>query len=333
MGSPDTSINPAGNPQAQAALANLLIQADNWLQTPPSPLATLRVPGGYADPAGHEQAMRPLVQDSMAALGEALAWIITGDLKYLIQADMILAAWEATLKKVSGFDSQLALVTKGMAMLESWRILGSGARLQPFNFLSLYIPAAQALISYANNPGAWGWCGLVLAERFMGKNLAGRVDGFLKHLKNAVDLDSGDLWREDRRTNSGIWYTSWALQAYTKVLFIFKQELGQDYFSLLRPAYQRLAEFVLNPETWPHRLPGGILGKLWRLAFPCADVLEIPVPGRWPSGLLDTLILREEFYPEWLEPNITSWLEPVRPINEGDALRWSTLKFCYGLEP
>lgn len=322
-----------------ATLANLLYQADHWLTVAPSPPALLKVPGGYGDPSGHDQAMQPLVWDSQAALATALAWRLTGNIAYADHCAQVLTAWFTTLKEVQGFDSNLALVTKGLAFLEAWEHLvhyswDGGPMVNLVK--NLYYPAAQALISHPNNPGAWGWCGLIMADRFCGKDLLPRVDGFLGHLEKAVNLDTGDLWREDRRTNSGLWYTSWALEAYTKGLFLFQQLLSQDFFYLLWPAYQRLAEFVLHPETWPHPLPHGpwgLWGKLWQLCFPCAGALELPVPGRWPSGLLDTLLARGKFYPPWLAGDIATWLAPAGPINEGDAFRFSTVKHCFGLEP
>ena len=316
------------------ALANLLQMAQNWQAEPPKPPAILQVPNTYSDPTGSAQATQQLEWNSDAAITFALAWKVTGDSKYADLAVSYLNAWATTCKQVSGFDAQLAMTHMGLNFVEAYGLLAgypSPAAI-PAWIEAIYRPCAASLTVHPNNPGAWGYCGKLSADLALGKSIAANLADVLKHIKGAVSLESGDLWREDRRTNSGIWYTSFALEPYSKLGFMFQDEIGDQILVSLRPAYQRLFEFVLRPDTWPHPLPQGIFGKIWRAMYPCADTLETTVPGRWPSGLYDTLSLRGFSVSPPLDPVINSWLNPVRPISEG-CFPYSTLKYCYGLTP
>jgi len=316
------------------SLTYLTNMANNYLEDVPSPPSVLADPGYYSNPSGAAKATASLKHDSWAALSLALMYKLQQGEHYAEAAVNYLKAWATTCKKLDGFDARLTMAYNGLSFLEAFTyIRDHDADLTPLFYdwvKNVYQLGCQSLYYKDNNPGSWGRCGNIYADFIMNKNVLSHVTPFIDHIKKVVNPLNGDLYLEDRRTNSGIWYTAFALEAMTKVLFIFKQTNNGDHFKLLVPAYFMLSHYCQHPEEWPYALSkAGIFGRFWRIVFPCANTLEVPVPGQWPSGLLDILSCKNII----TDPSLENYLNPVRPIGEGCAFRFSTLKWCFNIAP
>jgi hypothetical protein len=305
----------------------------------PNPVPILKVPPSYSDPIGNKAATASLNKDSECALINAMAYKITSDEVYAIRALSIISAWARSCKEVTGFEAWLNFSHKALLFVQAFRhIQPYVAKNSPGYYAlisdwinNVYVRACNNLLSWPNNPGAWGWCGKIVAAKCLRIPMDSYCNPFLNHLQNAIDPKTGELSFENKRTNSGIWYTSFALEAYTKSMLALDENLGVSYIYMLFPAYRSLWKYCKNPSLWPYRLPAGWIGSFWRWMYPCSSELEVP-SGGWPNGLFDTLSYLGLDWGQNQE-EVDDFLNPQRPCCEGSAFRFSTLRYYYGIDP
>lgn len=320
------------------AFAALLQEADAALAHPPAPLADLSVPAYYDDPAGHEAAKQALSDDAFAAYACALAFqLARTDAQRAVYANKaieILDAWATVNTRVSGADGSLVMMYKGIHLVYAADLVAgypgwgadAAARFRTW-VATQFASSADEKKTARNNHGAWGTLGAMAAAAYLGDGpaLDVEIERLRARIRDEIDAN-GELPEENKRTNSGIWYTYFALAPMTGAAQLARNVRGLDLFDhvaangrSLRLALDRLFFYAEHPDAWPHHLPDGLAGELWRLLYPCADELELPTPNSWPGNLFEAMA-SEYGVGAW-----SAWVEPYRPQRGGHIWIYPTL--------
>ena len=320
------------------AYAQLLGEADAALDRIPEPQQDFDVPNGYTDPQGQTAAKERLRQDAFAAYALALGYQLadTGAKRraYAAKAVEILDAWASVNQRISGADGDLVAMYAGITMIfaadlvmnfDGW----SAARRSAFTSWAstVYRHSSDAIKDRANNWGAWGTLGAIATAALVHDSAA--VTNEIARLEGRIAdtiADNGELPEENKRTNSGMWYTYFALTSMTAAARIARNVAGVDLFAYtapnghsLRIALDRDFFYALHPDQWPYPLPGGLAGELWRLVYPCADTVELPTVTGWPGPLFEIM---SDIYdvPAWRD-----WIVGARPLRGYHAWLYVTL--------
>ena len=322
----------------QEAYDQLLNDAENALGRTPQPSADYDVPGGYADPAGQTAAKERLRQDAFAAYAAALGYQLAETpakrRQYAAKAAEILDAWAAVNTQVTGDDGDLVLMYAGVTLIYAADlIMGFDGwppqRRSAFGYWasSVFWDCAMDIEGHANNWGAWGTLGAVAVAALVGNGpaLAERIASLQQRIADSIDAN-GELPDENKRTNSGMWYTYFALTSTTAAVQIVRNVTGVDLFAYaapngrtLRLALDRDFYYALDPGAWPYPLPDGLEGEAWRLLYPCADDVELPTVTGWPGPLFE--IMSDVYQvPEWKD-----WVVAARPMKGYHAWIYVTL--------
>jgi len=322
----------------QEALQQLLNDAENALGRTPDPPAILDVPGGYVDPEGNSAAKERLRQDAFAAyalaLGYQLADTAAKRRQYAAKAAEFLDAWATVNHQVTGDDGDLVLMYAGVTLLFAADLIMNFDGWPPadrsaFTLWSstVFWQSSHDIKDRDNNWGAWGTLGAMASAALVGNSasVAEETERIRQRIANSIDAN-GELPEENKRTNSGMWYTYFALVSTTAAVQIALNVSGVDLFSYtapngrsLRLALDRDFFYALHPDQWPYPLPPGLEGELWRLLYPCADEVEMPSVTGWPGPLFEIM---SDVYgvPEWRE-----WVVRDRPMKGYHAWIYVTL--------
>jgi len=322
----------------QSAFEQLLGDARTALGEVPSPLADFHVPAYYQDEEGHEAAKQNLAGDAYAAYALALAGQLTGNeddrRTYAEKSIELLDAWAFTNVEVSGADGDLVMMYKGVMLLYAADLLwnhDAWPRDHRERFSgwvqAVFARSAEEIKDDDNNHGDWGTLGAMAAAALLENRGAVQVE--IDRIKARIDgnIDAfGELPEENLRTNSGMWYTYFALASMTAAVQIALNTTGENLYDYVSPrgrsirlALDRHFYYCLYPDRWPYEPPGGLAGILYRLLYPCADEVEIPTPGSWPGNLFEIM---SHVYGEagW-----ESWVEGYRPVKGWQAWIYPTL--------
>lgn len=219
------------------------------------------------------------------------------------------------LSEISG-DGAFSLVFIGQLFLEAYLKLEKSNTLDSYT-KGLFQPWVEAVfkrcarrfIDEHNNRGSWGILGMVLADLVTGHDPADYWGRIAQHCKDNWN-GSGEMRLEVKRTNSGLWYSYFSLAPLLRACQLSKYPAIGD---LKRPLYWLWGFCRCNSEMlkqiWPHKLPWGPFGWVWRKLYPCADELELPRRNDWPANLFAAA--GHQFgYEPWRN-------YPVYPINDG----------------
>jgi hypothetical protein len=232
--------------------------------------------------------------------------------------------------EVSGADGDLVLMYAGVTLLyaadlvmnfEGWPSQNRSA----FTLWSstVFWNSAHEIKDHANNWGAWGTLGAVASAALVHNSatVAEEAENLEQRIADSID-ENGELPEENKRTNSGMWYTYFALSSMTATAQIIRNVSGVDLFAYVAPNGRSL-ELALDRDFYyavhPYPLPDGLEGELWRLLYPCADTIELPHVTGWPGPLFEAM---SDVYaaPEW-----QSWVASSRPLLGSDAWVYVTL--------
>jgi hypothetical protein len=328
----------AGLEPWHGAWQQLMYDAENALLEVPSPMENFDVPFYYANEEEHEAAKSSLSGDAYAAYALALGYQLAESddrrIPYAEKAIELLDAWAFTNRQVSGPDGDLVMMYRGVMLLYAadlvWRFEGwtDEGRL---GFLAwvrgVFLPSADVVKVKPNNPGDWGTLGAIAAAAILEDPAMVRAE--IERIKGRIEdtIDAvGELPEENLRTNSGMWYTYFALTSMTAAAWIARNTTGEDLFEYTSPggrsirlALSRSFYYCLYPEAWPYELPDGLAGIIQQALYPCDDEVEIPTPQAWPGNLFEIM---SSIYGEdaW-----ESWIEPYRPIKGWHAWIYPTL--------
>ena len=285
----------------KSAASNAINFANGKLSSSPSPQQPLDISGTTG----------PFVDDTATAYGLALAYSITGDLKYAQKSREFIMAWVQTTTSTSNTctDSgscQTSLIIGRVApgfVFAANLIKPSGALTstddQAFrNWLrTVILPTASERI---NN---WGDAGTFMRAAVTDYiNDSAGFSAAIAKWKSLVDLiaSDGHIPEETRRGSSGLNYTQEALD-YKIGVAVIAQRRGINLwdYGRFKLAVDYAAKYVVDPGSWP-----------------------------WASGASATIHpLWEIAYQHWRSPAYVPIIKMRRPYgSEGhSALRWVTL--------
>ncbi len=296
-----------GHEPERTAVTDLMAWAPGALAVPASPSEPLRITDTEA----------PFVDDTARAYGLALAYGVSGDLRYAEAARAIVDAWVTTThttkdtcpqdgacetslvigRAAPGFVFAVDLIADSRA----WST-GDDAAFRTW-LRDIILPTASLR---DNN---WGDAGLLL--RASATDWLGDDAGFsaaMTDWRRRIDLiePDGSIPEETRRGTAGMMYTQEAL-LYKVAVARIAERRGVDLWSSigakggsLKLAVDLLADYWAHPEDWPYQV----------------DVSP-PDPGpMW-----------EIAYQHWGEAAYARIIEGTRPFGaEGhSAVRWTTL--------
>ena len=325
-------------PPWQAAYQQLVQDADAALLRSPDPRVDFDVPFYYGDPQASQAAKECLRQDGLAAYALALGYQLadTGARRhqYAAKAIAFLDAWATVNTSITGADGDLVAMYAGVPLLyaadlvmnaEDWDPAGRAAFTAWAS--TVFRHSAETIKGHANNWGAWGTLGAMASAALVG-DAAGVADEISRtetRIETSIDAN-GELPEENLRTNSGMWYTYFALTSMTAGAQIARNVAGVDLFDYtapngrnLRMALDRDLVYAQHPEQWPYLLPAGVEGDLWRVLYPCADDVEMPSVTGWPGTLFEAM---SDVYqvPAWRD-----WVLASRPLKGYHAWIYVTL--------
>lgn len=316
----------AGEEPWREALDAVLAEATGSLSRVPAAIADFDVPPYYSDPEGHDAAKAALSDDGYAAYALALGFQLGPEPAvreaFAAKAAEILDAWATVNRSVSGGDGDLVMVYKGVHLLYAADLLAGWPGWAPDGparfrawVAAVFRASAERKREAVNNHGAWGTFGAIAAAALLGDapGVAAEIERAKERIRDSID-EIGELPEENKRTNSGMWYTYFALAPLAGTAWVARNVTGEDLFGWAAPngrtlflALERLFYWCLHPEEWPYPLPEGLAGDLWRLMYPCADEVELPTVESWPGNLFE-IMSAEYDVDAWAE-----WVSGHRP--------------------
>ena len=259
-----------------SAKADLLKDADRAIPPAPHPAASLDIP----DTEG------PFVDDTATAYGLALAYSVTGDVRYAEAARDYIMAWVGTTKRLLNVcpddgACQTSLIVGRVAP----GFVFAADLIRPADVMTAADEAAfrdwlrdLILPGLSERPSNWGDAGNF--SRAVITDYLGDTVGFAKALdewKQRIDLIQADghIPEEVRRGDDGMSYTQEALQ-YKLAVARLAELRGVDLWTYvgkdggsLRGAIDMLRSYWFQPETWPWdphvRVPSP--SPMWEIAY------------------------------------------------------------------
>lgn len=181
---------------------------------------------------------------------------------------------------------------------------------------NIFIPVCKRIKDRSNNFGAWGLCGLVLANDYLDneKELDKLENSIIQFIGNhcaAKDLkllginlyQKDEFFRENLRNNSGIYYTFFTLDALTRAGHYYYIKGKSSIMILLEKAIKKHFDYCLDPALWPYKKSKNIIIKnIQDALFPSDDYLVVPVINGWPVGVIDCAakVYNENIYKDYV---------------------------------
>jgi hypothetical protein len=292
----DRAAKAAAGQQPYAdAVADLLAYAKATVRTTPEPQEPLEIQGTEG----------PFVDDTAAAYGLALAWVVTGDDAYAKASARFISAWVRTTRTTVNTcqddgrcQTSLIIGRTAPAFVFAADLLRGSSSFPAADeaafrdwLRTVILPTASRL------PNNWGDAGTFL--RIVATDYLGDAPGLRDAIERAYqqqDLVAADghIPEETRRGTSGISYTQEALQ-YKVGSAVLAGRYGVDLWddrgeggATLSDALGYLARYWSHPGTWPWDASAEqpSTGPLWEIAFQrYRDPAYVPIiEGRRPFG-------------------------------------------------
>jgi hypothetical protein len=321
----------------KSAYAQLLRRADQALSQPCHAVENLVQPFYYWDPKRSEAAKKRLSDDASAAYALALAYPLEQGQRrglYADEAISLLNGWATVNRRVSGSDGPLIMCYAGLPMIFAadllwdyggWTDEGRG-RFRTW-VESVFLRCAKQIRNRPNNWGCWGIFASIAASHLLDDRAAVLAD--IESLKQRIAesiAPNGELPHENRRTNSGMWYTYFSLGPLTGAAWVAWNATGTNLFEYTAPngrtikqALDRFFYYCQNPQAWPYRKPPGWRGWLLDLAYASSDTLIVPAPQGIGGNLYEAM--------SWIyhQTQWEDWIRAARPIHGGRGWVYPTL--------
>lgn len=256
--------------------------ADTLLTIVPKPQECIDFPPYYEDPSGDSQHKFDFETQTAAAYTLALAYALTSDERYLAKAAEIINAWVAVCRCAEG-DGRLHFPMKLERFISAADYMGfywSGRQTFIDWLIDIYIPICTNIVGKTNNWGAIGLAGLTHAHKFLASSLLSRDIRMFQEKTSYMILSrdnmfgkAGELWQENLRNNSGMWYYYYTLAPMLKTAWLLRTNL----FPLLERTLDIFYRYCLQPETWPYKklVCCWPFTSLQQWLWPSSDTVEI----------------------------------------------------------
>jgi Alginate lyase len=198
-------------------------------------------------------------------------------------AKKILTDWSIINKGVGNEEGMFLFLVRGHLFIKAYmNLLNKGIKIDTFeNWVNtVFKGCANNLNSRQNNYGAWAILGSVLVDKLKGNPLNRHFDRISRFIQECSTID-GVMWREAKRTNSGIFYSYFCLAPLLEACYIS----NFDYIWLLYIRLGWLFQYAVYPQTWPYKPKKGLAGLIESWLYPHADTLEMPHCWGWPGNL------------------------------------------------
>ncbi len=266
----------SGEEPYASAVADLVDFATATVKRPPRPEEPLQIDGTEG----------PFVDDSAAAYGLALAWVVTGDDAYAAASAGYIDAWVRTTRTTVGTcpddgrcQTSLIIGRTAPGFIFAADLLAGSDAFKPEDaaafrewLRAVILPAASEL------PNNWGDAGTFL--RVAATDYLGDMDGLRAAIERwYVQQDriaaDGHIPEETRRDTSGMSYTQEALQ-YKVGAAVIVGRYGVDLWpyrgeggATLEDAIDYMAAYWSRPEAWPWdpNVERPSTGPFWEIAF------------------------------------------------------------------
>ncbi len=284
-----------------AAYQQLIQYATDAGNHPDHALDDFNVPGYYTDAQGHRTNSQSLQSDAFDAYASALAYRLTGEKKYAVEALRFMNAWAYKNEKYSNADGSLVMAYSGTAMVMAGDLLKNSKEWKKTDraqfelwLRNVYRKACNEIRNRQNNWADWGRLGSILTAAFL--NDSGEIQENIRLIKSDLFdkiADDASMPHETKRGNNGIWYTYFSLAPITAACWIAYQSTGENLFTLqqgtrsLKSAMDYLYYYNLHPDEWT-----------W------FDGPRQGTPDKWPGALFEAMsdIYNEQKFSDYVRP-------------------------------
>jgi hypothetical protein len=242
-------------------------RADQSLGRKPNPPEHWYIPGYYRDAEGHRTAKEVLKNDANDAYRLALCYRITQEERYAQSAAKLIDGWAAGVKSFSKKDDStlsfsyhfppMIFAADLISQSPSWPKQSQKAFQQFVREKAL----PMNTMSRSNNWGNWGLVLVMGAAVYLDDEALFQkgVTRWKDFIAEQIAPD-GHLHHEVNRNQgrSGIWYSNFSLLPQTiageiaRVNGVFLYDYKAPNGRTLQSAFERLAPWVLHPETFPY---------------------------------------------------------------------------------
>ena len=252
-------------------------------------IPVLKITPYYANTAQNRLDVAAFEKYVSETLRNAVSFSVAGDKQSGEAAFHLLDEWAQVNIGYSGKEACLYLVYKGQLLIQAASLISNRYPYVLADWVEgVYIPACDAISGKWNNWGMWGLCGAYMAQKYLGSSGSPEIVAIKQHIRRASLVipflsRSGELWLENLRNNSGMWYTCFYLNPVLKVAIMSGDE---ELKEMLTPLLDRFCETCESPRDWPYRAWPGVMRKVQRVLFPSEDEVDTPTPDNWAGNLL-----------------------------------------------
>jgi len=252
---------------------------------------------------------------------------------YARMAQSILETWAKNSDSCEKGSAQLDMVSKACRLVEAYLLLGWQSDDFEGWVERVYQPAAEAIAGRRNNWGAWGLYGRALAEQALDSIDGSLKDDMRKWLKTAIShmpviSRSNELWRENLRHNSWLWYTYHSLAPWCRAAQLVDSELIRDALPALKTFWRNCTDSGIHKRGFPYAKLPGPLGWAQNLVWPGASSLEQPESGAWPWSMFEGVLADVAYYEHDTAEAWNAVLSPMRPIMWGNVFSFPTFSLA-----
>lgn len=195
----------------------------------------------------------------------------------------ILLSWASINRGVGNNEGRSIMLYRGHLFLKAYLMLGEKLPLFESWVINVFEQCADDLYGRKNNYGSWAILGKALSHKVKFGSLEDghvfwdRIDSYLDN----CSTNDGRMWRECLRTNSGIWYSYFALAPLFEAIYLTRYPDVGQFLKCLSWLFQ----YANNPQSWPYKPLPWILGIIQGWIWPHCKELEMPHCWGWPGNL------------------------------------------------
>jgi hypothetical protein len=271
LGIIQAKVDNGVSPWAEA-YSQMMVDANQALSVTSHAIATLNIPGYYANPDAHDAAKLRLEIDSQSSYAAAVAYRLTGETVYAEKAKELLNGWSYTNTGVAGTDGRLVSAYVGVGLINAADLIkdypgwSAADKTQFGNWLTGVMLPVWDSITFTSNWRDWSLYAQIASYQFLDDETA--MASEVNQLKTQIDVsirEDGFLPDETTRGTNSLWYHYFALAPMTAAAEIVKNATGEDLYNWVSPngksiklALDKMFYYVNgHVAEWPSAYGGG----------------------------------------------------------------------------